>query len=65
MVLPIPRQLVDGARTLQALENITTYYEHPTKRIVISHCGEYCLADEPKMERESKVFLVSISLLYY
>ncbi|XP_076231481.1 uncharacterized protein LOC143177458 [Calliopsis andreniformis] len=50
-------QLVDGARTLNKLENITTSYEHPTKQIVISHCGEYIFGDESKMETESKIFL--------
>ncbi|KZC10169.1 Peptidyl-prolyl cis-trans isomerase-like 6 [Dufourea novaeangliae] len=50
-------QLVDGIKTLNTLESITTYYEHPTKQIVISDCGEYLFIDEPKMETESKVFL--------
>nr|XP_012146716.1 PREDICTED: uncharacterized protein LOC100881397 isoform X1 [Megachile rotundata] len=50
-------QLIDGARTLKLLENISTYYEHPTKQILVSQCGEYCLRDELKMETESQVFL--------
>ncbi|XP_076665623.1 uncharacterized protein LOC143367551 isoform X2 [Andrena cerasifolii] len=50
-------QLVDGAGTLKKLENISTYYEQPTKQIVISHCGEYIFGDEIKLETESKIFL--------
>ncbi|XP_053982314.1 probable inactive peptidyl-prolyl cis-trans isomerase-like 6 [Hylaeus volcanicus] len=50
-------QLVDGARALKTLENMSTYYEQPIKQIVISYCGEYVFLDEPKLETESKVFL--------
>ncbi|OAD54185.1 Peptidyl-prolyl cis-trans isomerase-like 6, partial [Eufriesea mexicana] len=49
-------QLVDGARTLKILENISTYYEHPIKQVIISRCGEYIFGDEIKMETESKIF---------
>ncbi|CAL7944607.1 unnamed protein product [Xylocopa violacea] len=50
-------QLIDGARTLKTLEDISTYYESPTKQIKISQCGEYIFGDEVKMETESKIFL--------
>nr|XP_033329097.1 probable inactive peptidyl-prolyl cis-trans isomerase-like 6 [Megalopta genalis] len=50
-------QLVDGAKTLETLEKISTYYERPSKEIIISDCGEYIFVDEPKMETESKIFL--------
>ncbi|KAK9309709.1 hypothetical protein QLX08_000706 [Tetragonisca angustula] len=50
-------QLIDGAKTLKMLEDISTYYEHPIKEIVISQCGEYIFGDEIKMETESKIFL--------
>ncbi|XP_031840177.2 putative inactive peptidyl-prolyl cis-trans isomerase-like 6 [Nomia melanderi] len=57
-------QLVDGAKTLETLENISTYYERPSKEIIISDCGEYLFGDEPKMEIESKIFLKHEPSLY-
>ncbi|XP_076647026.1 putative inactive peptidyl-prolyl cis-trans isomerase-like 6 isoform X2 [Halictus rubicundus] len=50
-------QLVDGVKTLETLEKIPTFYERPSKDIIISDCGEYIFVDEPKMEAESKIFL--------
>lgn len=47
------------------LEDISTYYEHPIKEIVISQCGEYIFGDEIKMETESKIFLVNIIEISY
>ncbi|XP_050495174.1 uncharacterized protein LOC126876353 isoform X2 [Bombus huntii] len=50
-------QLIDGAKTLKILEDISTYYEHPLKKIVISQCGEYSFNNELKLEAESRIFL--------
>lgn len=47
------------------LEDISTYYEHPIKEIVISQCGEYIFGDEIKMETESKIFLVNMIEISY
>ncbi|XP_076298176.1 putative inactive peptidyl-prolyl cis-trans isomerase-like 6 isoform X2 [Lasioglossum baleicum] len=55
-------QLVDGIKTLENLEKISTYFERPSKDVVISDCGEYIFVDEPRLETESRIFLKHVPI---